>query len=498
MSDEIQQAINLNEKILPLEEKLDEWTGEGESAVNFGENSRAIGKYSVAEGYYTNAGMRGFKLDPALISDDGKTFTIVEGNLEGVTVEDYAYISLLDEPTGGWRPGIQAYDITNISDDLKSITLSSVVVDTAGNSLTRGQTTTASGKTIDTKSRLAWMLYFRGKPHLGTVVVSSQAHAEGRDTKATGDSSHSEGRRTFGMGDYTHTEGRDTVALAEASHAEGIGTYAWKDSAHAEGNKTHARGTASHAEGLGSEAYGDNSHAEGNKSTTTAPDSHAEGANTRANASAAHAEGRDTVVDGAASHGEGYATKVLSTASMAHAEGGSTIVSANYAHAEGNSTLASGAAAHAEGKSTKSHGVSSHAEGEGAVAGVEGQAGDTGKAAHAEGRNTVASGAISHAEGDATVASGIWSHSEGVGTVASGNAQHVQGKYNVEDTENKYAHIVGNGTGTSVNKRSNAHTIDWKGNVYFSGTLTLGNTTITEDQLKKILKFIETFNIEEI
>ena len=37
------------------------------------------------------------------------------------------------------------------------------------------------------------------------------------------------------------------------------------------------------------------------------------------------------------------------------------------------------------------------------------------------------------------------------------------------DTENKYAHIVGNGENET--KRSNAHTLDWDGNAWFAGSV---------------------------
>lgn len=43
----------------------------------------------------------------------------------------------------------------------------------------------------------------------------------------------------------------------------------------------------------------------------------------------------------------------------------------------------------------------------------------------------------------------------------------MQGKYNVEDTNKKYAHIVGGGT--SENKRKNIHTLDWDGNAEYAG-----------------------------
>ena len=38
-----------------------------------------------------------------------------------------------------------------------------------------------------------------------------------------------------------------------------------------------------------------------------------------------------------------------------------------------------------------------------------------------------------------------------------------------KDKANIYAHIVGNGTSSTT--RSNAHTLDWKGNAWFAGTV---------------------------
>jgi hypothetical protein len=65
---------------------------------------------------------------------------------------------------------------------------------------------------------------------------------------------------------------------------------------------------------------------------------------------------------------------------------------------------------------------------------------------------------------------GTDSHTEGHCTQAYGYAQHVQGKYNIIDTEEKYAHIVGNGESDS--ERSNAHTLDWEGNACYAGSVT--------------------------
>ena len=118
----------------------------------------------------------------------------------------------------------------------------------------------------------------------------------------------------------------------------------------------------------------------------------------------------------------------------------------NYSFAEGNDTTASGNYSHAEGSNTTASGYYSHAEC----------------------RNTTASGAYSHAEGNDTTASGNYSHAEGYGTKASSLYQHVHGKYNIEDTSNTYAEIVGNGEEL---KNSNAHTLDWSGNAWYAGTV---------------------------
>lgn len=128
---------------------------------------------------------------------------------------------------------------------------------------------------------------------------------------------------------------------------------------------------------------------------------------------------------------------------------------------------ATGEYSHAEGWRVKASGDRSHAEGDRVKA--------SGKASHAEGMFTIASGDESHSEGSNNVASGNSSHAEGLNTIASGMNQHVQGKYNIEDNSDIYAHIVGNGN--SENTRSNAHTLDWDGNAWFSGDVFVGGTS---------------------
>ena len=136
-----------------------------------------------------------------------------------------------------------------------------------------------------------------------------------------------------------------------------------------------------------------------------------------------------------------------------------------------------GSYSHAEGYSTTASGSYSHAEGNGTVA--------FGNYSHAEGVSTRAGGSYSHAEGVSTLAGGSYSHAEGFNTRASSPYSHAQGKFNIENSSSTYAHIVGNG---STSKRSNAHTLDWSGNAWFSGDVYVGSTSGTDkdDGSKKL------------
>ncbi len=150
----------------------------------------------------------------------------------------------------------------------------------------------------------------------------------------------------------------------------------------------------------------------------------------------------------------------------------------------GSRVTASGESSHAEGGVTTASGDGSHAEGSWTTA--------SGYASHAEGSTTTASGVNSHAEGDYTTASGASSHAEGYGSKASSQFQHVQGKYNIEDTNRRYAHIVGNGAGDA--KRSNAHTLDWKGNAWYAGEVQGTNLPYTVSSI--VLATVPANNIK--
>ena len=181
-------------------------------------------------------------------------------------------------------------------------------------------------------------------------------------------------------------------------------------------------------------------------------------------------------VIGVNSHAEGNNTTASGDSS--HAEGSGTTASDYYSHAEGDNTTASGNSSHAEGTNTTASGANSHAEGSSITA--------SGYSSHAEGSGTTASGYSSHTEGTGTIASGDYSHAEGAGTIVSGNYSHAQGRYNIKDTSNIYADIIGNGTNYTA--RSNAATVDWEGNAWFAGDVYTGSTSGTnkDDGSKKL------------
>jgi hypothetical protein len=101
-----------------------------------------------------------------------------------------------------------------------------------------------------------------------------------------------------------------------------------------------------------------------------------------------------------------------------------------------------------------------------------------------QGRSSIASGSCSFAEGLGSEASGENSHAQNNHTIASSDDQTAIGKYNKKDTANKYAFIIGNGTGTDNSARSNAFAVDWNGDIetanklFITKRIMLGSHTV--------------------
>lgn len=198
--------------------------------------------------------------------------------------------------------------------------------------------------------------------------------------------------------------------------------------------------------GTNSEAFNDNYN------KASGDYSHAEGQNTQAGGTAAHAEGYKTQAS-SYSHSEGYATYAAGRGS--HCEGYNQNGTISYMVAQGSGSHCEGYAnnvikranhegSHMEGYSDNSDGITQqYAQGNGS---------------HCEGWNTYCANGTTAA-----------AHTEGRGTAAGSAYQHIEGKYNIIDTESIYQHIVGNGTENI--KRHNSHTLDWQGNAVFAGTV---------------------------
>lgn len=150
-----------------------------------------------------------------------------------------------------------------------------------------------------------------------------------------------------------------------------------------------------------------------------------------------------------------------------------------------------------------SMGICNTASGKGAVA-LGSDNVSSGFCSFAEGKWTTASGEASHSENKSTIASGKYTHAQGEYTQANGYAETAIGRYNTlsnanaqtayNTTNSPYILVAGNGT--ADNARSNAHTLDWSGNGWYAGKLTVGaNPTADMDVATK--KYVDD-NVEAI
>lgn len=201
-------------------------------------------------------------------------------------------------------------------------------------------------------------------------------------------------------------------------------------------------------------------------------------------------EGLRSTASGDFSHAEGLQTEA--SGSISHVEGECSIASGVASHAEGYSTEASGKCSHAEGVSTTAEGMCSHAEGTNSHA--------VGEVSHAEGMNTLSEGKCSHAEGSNTEAKGKYSHASGFLTQATHSCQYAVGCGNDPKADSLFE--VGNGLNAEGNliddtttvfdlkTRRNAFRVTNTGYAIAQTALQIGETAITEGQLKQLIQLI--------
>ena len=173
--------------------------------------------------------------------------------------------------------------------------------------------------------------------------------------------------------------------------------------------------------------------------------------------------------------------------------------------ANGDFSISTGSMCQASGNKSIAGGIFTQANGEYSIAfgselantQIRTQA--NGKMGVAIGYGCIADGNNSRAIGQAVHTNGTLSTGIGDRITVNGNRHFAVGKYNKDkDVEGKdYSYVFSVGNGTSEEARSNAFTLDWEGNGCYqgkveskSGVLKLGNTEVTEEQLKALLALL--------
>lgn len=87
-----------------------------------------------------------------------------------------------------------------------------------------------------------------------------------------------------------------------------------------------------------------------------------------------------------------------------------------------------------------------------------------------------------------------YAHVEGQGTISVGSHSHVQGRYNKDDGK-EYLHVVGNGSGSSKEERSNAYTLDKNGNAVYAGNITINGETSLKDIVETVNNIETTLKV---
>ena len=301
---------------------------------------------------------------------------------------------------------------------------------------------------------------------------------------------------TEASGNYSFSQGRKTTASGNYSHAEGVSTTASGNYSHAEGNATTSSGNASHAEGISTTASGVASHAEGISTTASNYYSHAEGFGTKASSSNQHVQGKCNIEDTAGKYahivGNGTSDTARSNAHTLDWNGNAWYkgtVSCDGTPTNDNDliTKAYFEANKGEGGSVDLSGLAPIDSPNFTTAISMGRKDGTtvGQDSVALGFNNESSGTSSITLGTGNIASQSASVAIGFGVQSFSPSQCVLGKFNIADSESKYACIFGNGMlDYDRNEvRSNAFTLDFEGNGWFKGNISINGTPSSDNHL---------------
>ena len=412
-------------------------------------DTKAMGQNSAALGLNTLAGSKAFTIQSMYVNEDNKI------------------VFELDDVTGLEEE--QNFSVFLYKDDAHSEQYENF-----------GTITYIKGKTVGTDKSPEDFKF------VGITQQDSYIGKDGYDTEANSFRIIDRpdlGTRTIGAN--TFAVGVNTKVLSKNSAGFGDGNLSYGSHSFVAGKNNQV--------GFAATAFGRNNHSSGDVTTSF-------GQQNAANGYVSLATGANTTASGIASSSFGTLTEASGNKSSAF--GGGTTASGENSVATGNKTTASGKDSVSIGQETIASGEDSLAVGKLSQAtGLRSIAGgfkteSTGGNAVSFGNMTKATGTHSIAIGDQTIAEGEASFAEGRQTIAKRRSQHVYGEFNIADSEGtanynrgKYVHIVGNGT--ADNKRSNAHTLDWNGNAWFAGNITIGEdkkSLATEDFVRSLIE----------
>jgi hypothetical protein len=286
------------------------------------------------------------------------------------------------------------------------------------------------------------------------VAIGNGAVASGVAAIAMGQGSKAYGSQSVAMGYLTVTSNNYATAMGNSTLASGLSSTAMGYHTTAEGEGSTTIGGYNRASGVYSFAGGSNSVASGAISISLGVSNLANGMWSTA------LGGYENVATGAASVVIGSRNKAYGTSALVIGNG--SIASNQYSQAFGYYTVACKDFATTFGNSSIASGYCSTAMG----------------------AQTLASGGFSTALGCGSIASGYKSTAIGYATSARGMNQVVIGKYNIPMGTNysseddlpltDMAFIIGNGMSIGATiTNSNALTVNWKGDTWMAGGLTV-------------------------
>ena len=502
--------------------------GEGENSLIQDLESLAISKNSVALGSNNTAGCKGYYY--RAIDFTNKIIYLSEGQVKRPSNTPGEEDIITNFVTPQYNKG-ETFSMNNVEG---YYSFCGVIEEIKGNRIYYKDPLpfNATG-TKDASRTKDYIFFVPNQPEIGLVTFTEGGSSVGGNSKASGEFSFAAGEGNIAGGNYSTALGRNTkagytgftagqktvttgpnaVAMGDSARADGQTSFAFGNQAKASKDYSIAMGSNSQTEAKDSIAIGKVVKATGNEQTVLGKYNQEDSSKSfiigngsssgKKNALTIDAnsnievlgnikmnEGKDlvgkdsdiaikTTQNGAAIGAVG-GTQSSSTGDASFAFGHQAEATQKRAVAFGQQSKAYGEFSFAEGYGAQASGQGSHAEGHASRA--------VGISSHAEGEQTKAKGNYSHSEGDhtETYEDAIAAHAEGIGNHATTAGQHVQGKYSITDTQQNFAHIVGNGTNT---KRSNAHTIDWDGNAWFAGEVTIGEN---RDKLVGHNEFDET------